>query len=89
MALFTTGVGNSYVSALMPTLKLTGNPATARRVGQQLEFEASAVFTGEESLDAAADRMVDRLLEIASGALTWGEILGEGDEAISRFGAVL
>ncbi len=89
MALFTTGVGNSYVSALMPTLKLTGNPATARRVTQQLEFEASAVFTGEESLDAAADRMVDRLLEIASGALTWGEILGEGDEAISRFGAVL
>ena len=89
MALFTTGVGNSYVSALMPTLKLTGNPATARRVTQQLELEASAVFTGEESLDAAADRMVDRLLEIASGALTWGEILGEGDETISRFGAVL
>ncbi len=89
LALFTTGVGNSYVSALMPTLKLTGNPVTAARVTEQLEFEASAVFKGEESLDRAADRLVERLLEIASGALTWGEILGEGDEVISRYGAVL
>lgn len=89
IALFTTGVGNSYVSALMPTVKLTGNPVTAARVTEQLEFEASAVFKGEESLDGAADRLADRLIEIASGALTWGEILGEGDEVISRFGAVL
>ena len=89
LALFTTGVGNSYVSALMPTLKLTGNPVTAARVKEQLELEASAVLEGKESLDEAADRLVDRLLEIASGALTWGEILGEGDEVISRYGAVL
>jgi altronate dehydratase large subunit len=89
MALFTTGVGNSYVSALMPTLKLTANPATAGRVTQQLDFDASAVFVGEESLEAAADRLALQLLTVASGALTWGEILGEGDEVISRFGAVL
>lgn len=89
MALFTTGVGNSYVSALMPTLKLTGNPATAARVTQQLDFQADAVFAGAEGLEAAADRLVERLVEIASGGLTWGEILGEGDEVISRYGPVL
>ena len=89
MALFTTGVGNSYVSALMPTLKLTANPATAARVTQQLDVDASAVFLGEESLEAAADRLLGQLLDVASGALTWGEILGEGDEVISHFGAVL
>jgi altronate dehydratase large subunit len=89
MALFTTGVGNSYVSALMPTLKLTGNPATAGRVGQQLDLDASAVFTGAITLEEAADRLVGEILAVASGALTWGEILGEGDEVISRYGAVL
>jgi altronate dehydratase large subunit len=89
MALFTTGVGNSYVSALMPTLKVTGNPATAARVTRQIDFDASAVFQGEESLDSAADRLGERLLAIASGALTWGEVLGESDEVISRYGAVL
>ena len=89
MALFTTGVGNSYVSALMPTVKLTANPATAARVTQQLDFDASAVFAGSETLEAAADRLADRVLAIASGAFTWGEILGEGDEVISRMGPVL
>ena len=89
MALFTTGVGNSYVSALTPTLKVTGNPATAARVRQQIDFDASPVFIGEESLEAAADRLQARLLETASGALTWGEVLGESDEVISRFGSVL
>ena len=89
LALFTTGVGNSYVSALMPTLKITANPATAARVTQQLDFDASAVFAGQESLDAAADRLVEHVLAVASGALTWGEILGEGDEVISRMGPVL
>jgi altronate dehydratase large subunit len=88
IALFTTGVGNSYVSALMPTLKITGNPATAGRVRQQIDLDASAVFTGAMTLEEAADRL-DQLLEVASGALTWGEILGEGDEVISRYGAVL
>jgi altronate dehydratase large subunit len=89
MALFTTGVGNSYVSALMPTLKVTGNPATAARVTRQIDFDASAVFQGEESLEAAADRLGERLLAVASGGLTWGEVLGESDEVISRYGAVL
>ena len=89
LALFTTGVGNSYVSALMPTLKITANPATAARVTQQLDFDASAVFAGQESLDAAADRLVEHVLAVASGALTWGEILGDGDEVISRMGPVL
>jgi altronate dehydratase large subunit len=89
MVLFTTGVGNSYVSALMPTLKITGNPATAGRVRQQIDLDASAVFTGAMTLEEAADRLEGELLDTASGALTWGEILGEGDEVISRYGAVL
>jgi altronate dehydratase large subunit len=89
IALFTTGVGNSYVSALMPTLKITGNPATAGRVRQQIDLDASAVFTGAMTLEEAADRLEGELLDTASGALTWGEILGEGDEVISRYGAVL
>ena len=89
MALFTTGVGNSYVSALMPTIKLTANPATAGRVTQQIDLDASAVFAGRETLEAATERLGAHLLEVASGALTWGEILGEGDEVISRMGAVL
>lgn len=89
MALFTTGVGNSYTSALMPTIKLTGNPVTAKRLAQQIDFEASSVFEGRETLDNAAARFLEQLVATASGELTWGEIFGDADETVSRFGASL
>jgi len=89
LAVFTTGVGNSYTSALMPTLKLTANPATAARLHQQLDFEVSAVFEGRETLETATQRLLDELGAIASGGLSWGEVMKDSDEVISRFGAVL
>lgn len=87
--LFTTGVGNSYTSALAPTIKLSANPETTARLGQQLDFDAGAVFTGSEPLEAAADRLAAMIAEIASGALTWGEILADCEEVIARFGPSL
>src|SRR5262249_16085990 len=89
LGLFTTGVGNSYVSALAPTIKISGNPEAAGRLREQLDFDASPVFEGKESLESAAGRLQDLLLDVASGTLTWGEILDEGGEVISRIGAAL
>jgi altronate dehydratase large subunit len=89
MMLFTTGVGNSYVSALAPTIKLSANPETCARLHQQLDFDASEAFRGGERLHSAADRLMDTIRAIASGHATWGEILLEGGESVSRFGAAL
>ena len=83
------GVGNSYVSTLAPTVKLSANPVAAQRLGEQLDFDASAVFRGEHSIDAAARELLERIVDIASGTLTWGEVLGEGDEVVSRIGEAL
>ena len=89
MMLFTTGVGNSYVSALCPTLKITANPRTNSALHQQIDFDASPAFSGAASLDATADALKALILAVASGTTTWGEILGEGDEVLSRFAAAL
>lgn len=89
MMLFSTGVGNSYVSLLAPTLKLSANPLAAQRLGEQLDFDASDVFDGRRSLDAAAEELLSQLIDVASGSLTWGEVLGEGDEVVSRLGEAL
>ena len=89
LVLFTTGVGNSFVSVLAPTIKISGNPVAAARLGEQLDFDASGVFERRESLDAAVTRLQSLLLEVASGMLTWGEILDEGEEVISRLGPAL
>ena len=89
LLLFSTGVGNSFVGALAPTLKLSANPKTCARLGQQLDYKADAVLIGEQSLDAAADELMAELLEVAAGGLTWGEVLREGEEVVSRYGPVL
>jgi altronate dehydratase large subunit len=89
LILFTTGVGNSYVSLMAPTLKLSANPAACGALGEQLDFDASAAFAGRESAAVAADKLQRRMLDIASGQATWGEVLKEGDEVVSRFGPAL
>ena len=89
LALFTTGVGNSFVSSLAPTIKISANPVTTARLREQLDFDASDVFSSEETLDAAAVRLTALMAEVASGALTWGEILDEGEDVISRLGPAL
>lgn len=89
IVLFTTGVGNSYCSAVAPTLKLSANPATCAALGQQLDFNASDAFRGRIGLDRAGAGLMERMVEIASGRATWGEVLKEGDEVLSRFAPAL
>ena len=82
--LFTTGAGNSYASAVAPTIKISARSATVARLSAQIDFDASAIFDGREDLDAAADRLQALLLDVCSGTRTFAEILGEGGEAVIR-----
>lgn len=84
LVMFTTGAGNSYCSALAPTIKVSGRPDTARRLPDQIDVDVSAVFKGEEIFEAAGRRLFDATITIASGALTWGEVHREGAEVFTR-----
>ncbi|MEM1151985.1 MAG: UxaA family hydrolase [Pseudomonadota bacterium] len=88
IALFTTGSGNSYTSAIMPTIKVTANTKTARTRDTQIDFDCSPVMTGAD-LKAAVSDLLEQVFKVASGMLTFGEILGEGNEVFSRFGEAL
>jgi len=87
--LFTTGAGNSYCSAVAPTIKISARPDTIARLPAQIDFDASAVFDGREDIDAAAERLTALLLEVCSGMRTWGEVLGERAESVIRVGGSL
>ena len=89
LMIFSTGVGNSFVNSISPTIKISANPETCERLQKQLDFKCADVFVGKNPLDAAADDLMKVLVDIASGTLTWGEIHGEGAEAFSRMGASL
>ncbi|WP_372623773.1 UxaA family hydrolase [Falsiroseomonas sp.] len=87
MVIFTTGAGNSYSDVLAPTVKVTANPATARRLTSQIDFDASAVLDGTREPEEAAEALFAQLLDHASGTRTWGEVLDEGEYAFARLGA--
>jgi altronate dehydratase large subunit len=89
LMLFTTGVGNSYVSSISPTMKLSGNPESCARLTTQLDFVADGVFHGKESVEGALSRLKRSIIEVCGGQLTFGEILGEGAEVMSCSGQSL
>jgi altronate dehydratase large subunit len=84
LALFTTGAGNSYCSLVAPTLKLSANAQACERLTEQIDIRATGVLEGRATLDDALASALDALADIASGTLTYGEIVGEGAEVVSR-----
>ncbi|TYB90532.1 UxaA family hydrolase [Oceaniovalibus sp. ACAM 378] len=86
LVIFTTGQGNPYASALAPTIKLTGNPATAAHLPGQIDFDASPGFTGARTRADLLPELVALALRICSGDTTAAERNGDGDEVISRLG---
>ena len=86
IVLFTTGQGNPYASAVAPTIKLTANPETARRLPRQIDFDASEMFSGRAATGDLESGLFDLMLDVAEGRPTRAETAGEGDEVISRLG---
>ena len=86
IVLFTTGAGNSYCSLVAPTLKMSANPETCARLAEQIDIAAADVAVGTTTIDARAEAAIVQLVGVASGSLTFGEIVGEGAEVVSRLG---
>ena len=87
IVLFTTGAGNSYCSLVAPTLKMSAHPETCARLTEQIDISRQPPPSADrDAIEAVADDAVARLLDVASGTLTFGEIVGEGSEVVSRIG---
>jgi len=71
-----TGRGSVVGSAVAPTVKVTGNPATFARMSGDMDFDAGVCISGEESIDQAAHRLFRRVVGYASGEMTRSEELG-------------
>lgn len=82
--LFTTGPGNSFASAIAPTIKVSAHPETVTRLPTQIDFDASPVLAGRETVDSGSERLIETVLDVADGTLTLGEIVGEGLEVPTR-----
>jgi altronate dehydratase large subunit len=84
VVVFTTGLGTPTGNPIAPVIKITGNAHTARSMADNLDADVSGILDGRETLDSAADRLFDELLDVCSGRNTATERLGHREFAIHR-----
>jgi altronate dehydratase large subunit len=84
MVLFVTGCGGTFGHAIVPFVKVTGNPDTYRRMSHDMDINAGTILTGEESMESVGKRIFNEVIEVASGKLTLGERLGYDNFSVFR-----
>ena len=88
MILFTTGRGTPF-GAPAPTVKISTNTALYEKKGNWIDFNAGTVAEGKETLDEAGDRLLDLVLDVASGKKTRQEEAGFREISIFKDGVIL
>ena len=86
IVLFTTGRGTPVGNPIAPVIKITGNPETARKMGDDIDIDVSGIILGAESIEEAGERIFRELIEVASGKPTKSEILNYNEFGIFRIG---
>ena len=82
--LFTTGQGNIIGNPIVPVLKLTANPKTARTMAEHIDLDVSPLITADMTLDEAADATEEITVATASGRWCAAEVLGHKEFVLTR-----
>ena len=86
--LFTTGRGTPF-GAPVPTLKIATNTPLSVKKSNWIDFNAGAVADGTNTPESAAQKLMQLVLDTASGAQTRTENMGFRDISIFKDGVIL
>ena len=67
LVLFTTGLGTPTGNAVAPVVKISTNSTLAERMGDIIDFDAGGIVTGETTIPACAEKLLELCIEVASG----------------------
>lgn len=80
---FTTGRGSPVGYPIAPVVKITGNPATYRRMEEIIDVNAGTIVEGKQDLNEVADRIFQEVIATAGGKQTKAESFGFADFSIA------
>ncbi len=81
---FSTGRGTPTGNPVAPVIKITGNKLTYANMVDNIDFDASPVIYGPQSLEELGEELLQEVAEVASGKHTKAESLGYNEIAIAR-----
>lgn len=67
IVLFTTGLGTPTGNPIAPVIKLSTNTALAKRMPDIIDINTGSVIEGEETIEQAGERILEYILQVASG----------------------
>jgi (2R)-sulfolactate sulfo-lyase subunit beta len=82
--LFTTGQGNIIGNPIVPVVKITANPRTARVMEEHVDLDVSGLLRREMNLDEAGDALIDVVVRTCNGRMTAAEALGHQEFIITK-----
>jgi altronate dehydratase large subunit len=88
MAIFTTGRGSTTGHAILPVIKVTGNPATYAHMSDNMDVNAGRIILGQAGIVQVGEEIYDLALAVAAGKKPVPEALGFQDFQIYRQDAV-
>ncbi|WP_310393816.1 altronate dehydratase family protein [Hymenobacter sp.] len=68
VVLFTTGLGTPTGNPIAPVVKISSNTALAQRMPDIIDLNTGTVIDGEETIEQAGERILDYVIQVASGA---------------------
>jgi altronate hydrolase len=88
---FTTGRGSVFGCKPVPSMKLSTNTDTYRRMTDDMDINCGEILDGTATVDEVGERIFNRMIEVASGSSTKSEEIGLGDEEFApwQLGAVM
>jgi (2R)-sulfolactate sulfo-lyase subunit beta len=82
--LFPTGQGNIIGNPVVPVIKVTANPLTARTMSEHIDVDVSGLLWRQFNLREAGDRLLACLERVVNGRLTCAEALGHREFVLTK-----
>jgi (2R)-sulfolactate sulfo-lyase subunit beta len=82
--LFPTGQGNIIGNPLVPVVKVTANPLTARTMSEHVDMDVSGLLWREYTLREAGERLLALVDRVIDGRLTCAEALGHREFVLTK-----
>ncbi|HWV67761.1 altronate dehydratase family protein [Chitinophaga sp.] len=82
VVLFTTGLGTPTGNPIAPVIKLSSNTKLYQRMHDIIDINTGTIIDGEETITAAGERILEYVIQVASGAITAKSVLNGQDDFI-------
>lgn len=77
---FTTGLGTPTGNPVAPVIKLSSNSELAERMKDIIDFDTGTILTGEDTIEAKGEALLEYIIQVASGAIEPAAVrLGQDD----------